>query len=74
MVRAGMGRAVMPLLAVDVRDDPSIDVRPLQSPDPTPPGVPGLEAPTARCRPSPPASSRSRSAVATDLTSSQISA
>ena len=33
MVRAGMGRAVMPLLAVDVRDE-SIDVRPLQPPIP----------------------------------------
>ena len=31
MVRAGMGWAVMPMLAVDV-DDPSIDVRPLGPP------------------------------------------
>ena len=33
MVRAGMGWAVMPLLAVDTRD-PAIDVRPLQPPIP----------------------------------------
>ena len=33
MVRAGMGWAVMPLLAVDARDE-SIDVRPLHPPIP----------------------------------------
>ena len=60
MVRAGMGRAVLPLLAVDLAD-PDIVVRPIEPPIPDRADSRSSAAVTVRRHPSPTASSRSPS-------------
>ena len=70
MVRAGMGWAVMPLLAVDTRD-PAIDIRPLRPAVAAAPGLPRVAPRPHAVAASPPAWSTSPATLpATSVASS----